>query len=229
MHFVSILEQNTYLWLYQKTYNLLLDCPSTSEMTIVSYELNLLLHINTLRPRRNGHHFADDLFKYIFLNENAWILIEISLKFVPICQINNTPALVQIMAWHQLGDKLLSESVMARLPTPICITRPQWVSTINGKTWNVYFTGYPVFFSCKMISYSFWYGIEFKYSPQSHATIDYMCLKFPLHIACDFVVNHVDISIWILHENDRDLAGFDIMLISSIPKFPSPFHTQTQA
>ena len=26
---------------------------------------------------------ADDIFKYIFLNENFWISIKISLKFVP--------------------------------------------------------------------------------------------------------------------------------------------------
>ena len=31
--------------------------------------------INTLRPRPNGCHFADDFFKCIFLNENAWIAI----------------------------------------------------------------------------------------------------------------------------------------------------------
>ena len=39
--------------------------------------------LNTLRPRQNGRHFADDIFKCIFLNENAWIPIKISLKFVP--------------------------------------------------------------------------------------------------------------------------------------------------
>ena len=27
----------------------------------------------TLRPRQNGRHFPDDIFKYIFLNENVWI------------------------------------------------------------------------------------------------------------------------------------------------------------
>ena len=37
--------------------------------------------INTLGPRYNGLHFADDSFKCIFLNENAWILLTISLKF----------------------------------------------------------------------------------------------------------------------------------------------------
>ena len=39
--------------------------------------------VNPLRPRPNGCHFADDMFKCIFLNENIWIPIEISLKFVP--------------------------------------------------------------------------------------------------------------------------------------------------
>ena len=48
---------------------------------------------NTLRPRKNGHRFADDTFKRIFLNENVRISIEISLKF-------NIPALVQKMAWR---------------------------------------------------------------------------------------------------------------------------------
>ena len=38
--------------------------------------------------------FPDDNFKGIFLNENVWIVIEISLKFVPKCPINNIPALV---------------------------------------------------------------------------------------------------------------------------------------
>ena len=53
---------------------------------------------NTLRPRQNGRHFADDVFKCIFLNENVWILLKISLKFVPKGRINNIPSLVQIKA-----------------------------------------------------------------------------------------------------------------------------------
>ena len=56
---------------------------------------------------------ADDTFKWIFLNENVWISIKIALKFVPRGSVNNIPALVQIMAWHQPGDKPLSEPMMA--------------------------------------------------------------------------------------------------------------------
>ena len=83
--------------------------------------------LNTLRPRQNGRHFPDDIFKWIFLNENVWISINISLKFVPKGPINNIPTLVQVMAWRRPGDKPLSEPMMVRLPTHICVTRPQWV------------------------------------------------------------------------------------------------------
>ena len=66
-----------------------------------------------------------------FLEENVWIPIKISLTFVLQGPINNIPALVQIMAWRQPGDKPLSGPMMVRLPTHICVTRPQWV---NAKT-----------------------------------------------------------------------------------------------
>ena len=85
--------------------------------------------LNTLRPRQNGRYFADDIFKCIFLNENAWISPRISLKFVPAGPTNNIPALVQIMAWHCPGDKPLSEPMMVSSLTDICVTRPQLVNT----------------------------------------------------------------------------------------------------
>ena len=42
-----------------------------------------------------------------YLNENVRSSIKISLEFVPKCQINNMPALAQIMAWRRPGDKPL--------------------------------------------------------------------------------------------------------------------------
>ena len=83
---------------------------------------------NTLRPRQNGRHFADDILNCISMNENVWIQNNISLKFVPKGPINNIPALVQVMAWRRPGDKPLSEPMVVRLPTHICVTRPQWVN-----------------------------------------------------------------------------------------------------
>ena len=94
--------------------------------------IRLIVGINTLRPRLNGRHFADDIFKRIFVNENAWISIKISLKFVPKVRINNIPTLVQIMAWRRPGDKPLSEPMMNNLLTHICVTRPQWVKDPVG-------------------------------------------------------------------------------------------------
>ena len=82
---------------------------------------------NTLRQRKNVRHFADGIFKRIFLDENAWISLNISLKFVPKVRINTIPALVQIMAWRRPGNKPLSEPMMFSLLMHICVTRPQWV------------------------------------------------------------------------------------------------------
>ena len=85
-------------------------------------------NINTLGPRQNVRRFADDTLKRIFLNENVWMSIKMSLKFVPKVPINNIPALVQIMAWRRPGDKPLSDPMLVSLPTHICVNRPQWVN-----------------------------------------------------------------------------------------------------
>ena len=79
--------------------------------------------VNTARPRQNRRHFAEDVFKGIFLNKN--FPNNISLTYVPYDLIDNIPALVQIMAWCLLDDKPLSEQMMFGLLTHICVTRPQ--------------------------------------------------------------------------------------------------------
>ena len=96
------------------------------------WEQYVLDSFNTLRPSQNGHDFANDIFKGIFVNENAEISIKISLKFVPKGPITNISALVQIMAWRRLGDKPLSEPMVISLLTHICVTRPQWVISLTA-------------------------------------------------------------------------------------------------
>ena len=54
-------------------------------------------------------NLADDIFNRIFLNENVWTSIKISLKFVPKGPIDNKQALFQVMAWRRTGDKPLPE------------------------------------------------------------------------------------------------------------------------
>ena len=102
---------------------------------------SMLPHLlnNTLRQRQNGCHFADNIFKCLFFNENVWISIKISLKFVSKGPMNNIPALVHIMAWRRSGNKPLSEPMMVSLPTYICVTWPQCVNTFRPEQsgWNV--------------------------------------------------------------------------------------------
>ena len=69
--------------------------------------------INTLSLRENSHRFADNI-----LNAFSWMKIDVcwfklhKLKSVSKGAINNKPALVQIMAWHWIGDNRLSEPMM---------------------------------------------------------------------------------------------------------------------
>ena len=71
---------------------------------VCAYQQNMIAHwqfpLNTLSPRQNGRYLISDIFKCIFMNENFCILIRISLKFVRKGPIDNTLALVQVMAWR---------------------------------------------------------------------------------------------------------------------------------
>ena len=70
--------------------------------------------VNSSRPGQNGRHFPDDIFKCIFMNEKFWISIQISLNFVPRGPIDNTWALVQVVAWRRTGDKPLPEPMLTQ-------------------------------------------------------------------------------------------------------------------
>ena len=82
-----------------------------------------------IEAETNGCYFPENIFTCIFSNKNKQSSIKTSLKFVPEGPINNIPALVQRMAWRWPGDKPLSEPMMVRLLTHICVTWPQWVNT----------------------------------------------------------------------------------------------------
>ena len=121
------------------------DCENTCTLSHYHHKTGSMNHLPLFRVRswnngmhrmsfyvvmviQNGRHFADDVFKCFFWNENVWISLMVSLKFVPNDPINNIPAWVQIMAWRRSGDKPLSEPMMVTLLTHICVTRPQWVN-----------------------------------------------------------------------------------------------------
>ena len=49
--------------------------------------------VNSSPLGQNGRHFTEDIFRCIFVNEKFYILIKISLTFIPKGQIGNNPAL----------------------------------------------------------------------------------------------------------------------------------------
>ena len=57
---------------------------------------------------------ADDIFKWISLNENDRIPIQISLKIVCRSPMDNKPTLVQEIAWRISGDKPLPEPMLTQ-------------------------------------------------------------------------------------------------------------------
>ena len=82
-----------------------------------------------------GRDEIDAIWQTTFSNVFSWmknvpIVIKNSMRFVPKGPINNIPALVQIMAWRRPGDKPLSELMVGKLLTHICVTRPQWVNSL---------------------------------------------------------------------------------------------------
>ena len=107
-------------------------------LSLMYPDLPALWYVNTLRLRQDGCQFPDDIFKCIFLNDNVWILHEISLKFASKGPINNIPALVQIIAWRHPGSKPLSEPMIVSLLIHICVTRPEWVKVMLTSWWKCF-------------------------------------------------------------------------------------------
>ena len=85
--------------------------------------------LNSSPPGQNGHHFADDLFKCILVNEKFCILIKISLEFLSKCPLDNKSALIMRMACHQTNDKPLPQQMVHQFTTDmICTTRGRWIN-----------------------------------------------------------------------------------------------------
>ena len=70
------------------TPNLLSECFPTFTPSVATF------HISSSPPGQNGHHFPDDIYNFIFMNEKYCISIKMSRKFVPKGPINNILALI---------------------------------------------------------------------------------------------------------------------------------------
>ena len=83
--------------------------------------------VNSSPLRQDGRHFADDIFKYIFMNGKLCILIWIPQNFVPNGPIDNKAALVQVMAWRETAT---AHYIYQCWPTSLHGTRVRWVNMI---------------------------------------------------------------------------------------------------
>ena len=109
---------------------------------------------NTVFPHKFWRPFLDCMPQLFFRPQYVWFPVHLKGHLIPLCYetlvvnwqnwlftsfyqsrsvlspnpINNIPVLVQILAWRRPGDKPLSGPMMVRLPTHICVTRPQWVN-----------------------------------------------------------------------------------------------------
>ena len=63
---------------------------------------------NSSDQKQNGHHVADEIFKFISLNKKC-MLIQIWLHFIPMDPTDNKSASFQLIAWCGVGDKPLPE------------------------------------------------------------------------------------------------------------------------
>ena len=76
-------------------------------------------------------------YKCFYVTVNYYILIQISSKFVLNDTIDNNSGLIQVMAWHQAGNKPLPEPMLTKLKY---VWRHMAAVTYNeGWTWHVVF------------------------------------------------------------------------------------------
>ena len=96
-------------------------CPTSASRSTSSWEASTISYcqaygtcsvLTHLSWDKMAANLADNIFKYIFINEKFHILIRILLEFVPRGPIDNRPALVQVMAWRRTDDKPLPETTL---------------------------------------------------------------------------------------------------------------------
>ena len=91
------------------------------------------------------------------MNEKFCILIQISLKFVPKGPIYNKAALVQVMAWHQIGNK--PETMLAQCTDAnIFSTRGSWVNSSRPRKNGRHFADDT--FKCIFLNINVWIPIK---------------------------------------------------------------------
>ena len=84
---------------------------------------------NTFWPRQNGHHPADDCFKFISWMKMLVLRSKFHRNLIPKGSMNDkNPALVKIMIWCRIGDKPLPLMAVTRIHPSAAYMR-QWIES----------------------------------------------------------------------------------------------------
>ena len=110
------------------------------------YLIGLNTGLNTLRPRQIGRHFPDDIFEWIFLKMYEFRLTFHWNLFLGV-------QLTIIQHWFRL-----SESMVVKSPTHICVTRPQWVKAASQS--EVFDWWYRTMKTYQVRWYEYWNRLE---------------------------------------------------------------------
>ena len=184
-------------------------------------------NVNTLRPRQDGRHFSDDVFKCIYFNENAWISIKILLKF---CSQDSNDGLVNWCIYASLGLNELNASGSSHY-CHRTIFFLKWISHIRKKTLR--------FSHCNsnLIELSFWSHLNSnKVIPTKFCTWHDSCAVVACaKICCDLMASYWIKARWIFHRiwiasknpyiNNCNISGSfkELMIIQSCLKFSNYF------
>ena len=138
---------------------------------------------NTFRPRQTVRHFADDIFKCIFVNGNVWISLKMSLKFVPMNRINIISTLVHFLnQWWLVYWRIYASLGLTELNAILQSNTPSMYRKLYYK-WR-----YPYIYSyIKQWNHHCWRIYIF--------TIDYFFIEvrflFEIHINPTVIPNHL--------------------------------------
>ena len=104
------------------------DCMIHVTNLLIIYQTNY----EHIEAKTKWPHFEQDIFKFIYLNDNCCILIQIILKFVPKGLAIHIHASVQKMAYVNQATSHYRNKRRPSLLTHVCINRSQWICNYGG-------------------------------------------------------------------------------------------------
>ena len=102
-HFISIYQHSIFHHWQNPYWNRYFLAMSLPENQGVAYIMCFSIGKH-IKDGTKWQYLTDNIFNCIFINENVFIVIEISMTFIPKCPIGNKSTWEQVMAWHQTGD-----------------------------------------------------------------------------------------------------------------------------